>query len=145
MDKSSGYFEGVLQLRNPAKDIVKFVRADIAGQPKEKNVFIGKEERLDNGYDFYLSNKRYLRALGKKLQNRFGGQLIESAKIFSRERQTSKDVYRVTVLLRWPDFKKGDVIKYKGMDIRVKGIGKKVFGVDVKTGNKYQINFKELF
>lgn len=144
MDKS-GYFEGVLQLRNPTKELVKFVREDIMNQPKEKKVFIAKEERLDNGYDFYLTNKKYLRTLGKNLQKRFGGQLIESAKIFSRERQTSKDVYRVSVLLRWPKFRKGDIIKYKGMDIKVKNIGKKVFGADIKTGNKYQINFKELF
>ena len=71
--------------------------------------------------------------------------MIESAKLFSRDRQKSQGIYRVNVLLRWPTFKKGDIIKYKGMDIKVKNIGKKVFGVDVKTGNKYQINYKDLF
>ena len=142
--QKSGYFQGVLQLRNPTEELVRFVREDVSKQPKGRQVYIGREVRLENGYDFYLTSNRYMRTLGRKLQKRFGGQLVESPKVFTRDRQTSKDVFRLSVLLRLPKFHKGDVIKYKGMDIKVKAVGKKVFGVDVKTGRKYMINYKEL-
>lgn len=142
--KGTMYFEGTLQLRNPTKELIKFVREDIDRQPENKGVFINKEVRLKTGYDFYMTSNKYLRNLGKKLVNKFGGQLKESAKLFTRSRQTSKELYRVNLLFRLPHFQRGDVIKYKGEDVRVKAMGKKVFAINVKSGKKYTINFKEL-
>ncbi|MFC1727999.1 NMD3-related protein [Nanoarchaeota archaeon] len=142
--KGTNYFEGILQLRDCTKEAVRFARDDIEKQPEEKRAFINKEVKLKNGYDLYLTSNRYLRSLGKKLVNKFGGQLKESAKLFSRHHQTSKELYRVSVLFRMPNFQKGDIIKYKGEELKVKAMGKKVFAVNVKSGKKYNINFKEL-
>ncbi len=142
--KGTKYFEGILQLRNPTKEVIQFVKNDVAKQPEERGIFINKEEKIDTGLDLYITSKNYIRSIGKKLQSRFGGQLIESAKLFTKDRQTSKNVYRVNVLFRLPKFKKEDIIKYKGMDLKIKAIGKKVFCTDIKTGRKYTIKFKEL-
>ena len=96
-------------------------------------MFITKKEKVRNGIDFYVTSKRYLQNLGKKLQNCFGGELKVSSRLFTRDRQTSKDVYRVNVLFRLPRFKKDDIIELKGNKIKVINIGKKVFGKNIKT------------
>jgi nonsense-mediated mRNA decay protein 3 len=82
--------------------------------------------------------------LGKRLQNTFGGVFKKSTKLFTRDKQTSKNLYRLTVLFRLPRFKKGDIIKYKGEEIRIINLGKKVFAKNIKTGKKYNINYKDL-
>lgn len=135
------YFEGILQLRNPSKEVVDFIEKQTE---QKENVFITKKEEVRNGIDFYFTSNKYLLNLGKKLQNCFGGELKFSSKLFSRDRQTSKEIHRVNVLFRVPGFKKGDIIKLKGDNIKVINIGKKVFGKNIKTGKKVSINFKDL-
>lgn len=135
------YFEGILQLRNPNQEVIDFIEK----QTEEKeNVFITKKEKVRNGIDFYFTSNKYMQNLGKKLQNCFGGELKFSSKLFSRNRQTSKEIHRVNVLFRIPEFKKGDIVKLKGDKIRVINIGKKVFGKNLDTGKKVTINFKDI-
>ena len=137
MDKPAGYFEGILQLRNTNKEVVDFVRKSV---DERKDAFISKEKEIKNGIDFYLTSQRFLRALGKKLKNKFNGELKESRKLHTRNRLTSRDVYRVTVLFRLLKFKKWDVVNYKGDKIKIKSIGKLISGIDVKTGKR--VSFK---
>lgn len=135
------YYEGILQLRNPNKEVVDFIEKEVE---KKENVFITKKEKVRNGIDFYITSQKYLQNLGKKLQNCFGGELKVSSKLFSRDRQTSKGVYRVNVLFRLPGFKKGDIIELRGDKIKVINIGKKVFAKNLKTGKKVSISFRDL-
>ena len=135
------YFEGILQLRNPTKEVLKFVKNQIE---KRKDLFISKEIELKNGRDLYLSSQKFLRALGLKLQKRFGGQLKTSRKLHTISKKTGKKLYRVTVLFKIPQFKKGDIIKYRGEQIKIKAIGKKIFAQNIKTGKKLTIRFKDI-
>jgi len=59
-----------------------------------------KKEYVRNGIDFYLTSQRYAQSLGKKLKKTFKGELKISSKLFTVNRQTSKNVYRVNVLFR---------------------------------------------
>jgi len=140
-DFNPQYYEGILQLRNPNKEVIDFIERHIEGK---ENVFITKKEKVRNGIDFYITSKKYLQNLGRKLQNCFGGELKISSRLFSRDRQTSKNIYRVNVLFRLPGFKKGDIIELKGDKIKVINIGKNVFGKNIKTGKKVSVNFKDL-
>ena len=135
------YYEGILQLRNPTKEVLKFVRSEIEKRP---NIFISKEIKLKQGKDIYLSSQRFLRALGIKLQKRFGGQLKTSRKLHTISKKTGKRLYRVTVLFRLPLFKKGDIIKYKEEQIKIKSIGKKIFAQNIKTGKRITLRFEDI-
>jgi NMD protein affecting ribosome stability and mRNA decay len=95
----STYLEGILQLRNPSSDLLEYVHRDIS-KHKAKGVFITKTEKLSNGLDLYITSKRYLRSLGNRLKKHFKGELNIAPQLFSRNRQKSKDIYRINVLFR---------------------------------------------
>ncbi len=95
--RSPTYFEAVIQLRNPTEELISFIRNQIK---KRGNVFVAKEDIEKYGVDIYISDQRFARALGNKMKRAFKGELITSRRIFTRSRQTSRDVYRVTVCFR---------------------------------------------
>lgn len=135
------YYEGVLQLRNPKKDVIEYLD-ELVGE--RENIKIVHQIKIANGIDIYMDNQRYMISIGRKLQNRFGGELKITRKLFTVNRQTGKKIYRVNVLFKIPEFKVGDIIKYKGKEIKIKYIGKKVFGFDIKTGKKISIKYKDI-
>jgi len=142
MIHNKDYFEGILQLRDVSNEVVEFAVKEIE---KIENSNIAKIKKVTNGVDVYISPQTLLRSLGNKLQNRFGGQLMVSTRLHTRSRITSRDLYRVNLLFRAPKFKKGDIIEYKGDEIKIINIHKKVFAKDIKTGKKLNKSFKELF
>jgi len=135
------YYEGILQLRNSSKDVLEFMNELV--EEREK-INIVKQEKTKNGVDLYMDNQRYMIAIGRKLQKRFGGELKITRKLYTADRLTGKRIYRVNVLFRLPGFKVGDIIKVRGKEIKVKGIGNKVFGMDIKTGKKISIPYKNI-
>ena len=135
------YFEGILQLRNPTEELLDCVEKEIT---KKGDVSIAKAKKIKNGIDFYMSSQRFLRSLGNKLQERFPGNMEISKKLHTKHRQTSKEVYRVNVLFRMPQFKKGDIIEYKGEEVKIMGMSKKVFAKELKTGKKLTLKYKDL-
>ena len=141
MMKHKGYFEGILQLRNTSEEIMNFVMNLVN---KRDEALISKKEKVTNGFDLYLTSQKFLQHVGKKLKKHFHGELKISTKLFTRNRITQKNVYRVNVLFRMPKYKKGDIIDYKGDEIQITGIGKKILAKDVKTGKKLNLNFKDL-
>jgi len=88
------YYEGILQLRNPNKEVINFIRNQFKNNEK---AHIAKQEKLKTGIDLYISSNKFLLALGKKLKKSFNGELKTSRKLHSQSRLTSKKVYRVTV------------------------------------------------
>lgn len=131
----SQYFEGTLQLRETTPELVDFVRNDIAENTKF-GVHIETENIKGNRADFRLTSTKYMRQLGKRLTARFNGELTETVKLFTRDKQTSKEVYRTNVLFRLRHYKIGDIVESRGRKIKIKTIGKRVSGVDVDTGKK---------
>ncbi len=135
------YYEGILQLRNPDGDVIKFVKKRI---DKRKDVFITKEKKIGDGIDLYLSSQRFLRALGKKLKQNFPGILKESRHLHTKKRITSRDIYRVNILFKLIDIKKDKIIDYKGDRIKVRSIGKIISGINIKNGKKVSLKLRDL-
>ena len=135
------YFEGILQVRNPNEEVLDFIAREVE---KKGDVFIAKTKKINNGIDLYISSQRFLRTLGNKLQERFFGHLEVSRRLHTRNRMTSRDVYRVNLLFKMSSFKKGDIVKYKGDQVKIIGMAKKVLAKDIKTGKKLTLSFKEL-
>ncbi|MBI5398057.1 hypothetical protein HZB03_01215 [Candidatus Woesearchaeota archaeon] len=129
------YFEGVLQLRSPSNELISYVRNDIA-KHQSRGIFITKEIPERDGIDFQISSNKYLRALGKRIRARFSGEFKESARLFTRDRQTSKDVYRLSVYFRLRPYAVGQVVKKGEREIQITSIGKRVCGIDIKNGKK---------
>ena len=51
-----------------------------------------------NGNDYYMSSNKYIVKLGNSLKKKFKGNVLITRKLFSRSSETSKPIYRVTVL-----------------------------------------------
>jgi len=140
-DKHSKYFEGILQLRNPSPELIKYVAKTI---DMDNQAWIAQEQKVRGGVDLYLSSQKYLRSLGKKLKERFPGCLKSSRKLFTVQRSTGKRVFRVNVLFRLYPFKIRDIIKISGEDYRVLKIEKQITVQHVKSGRKEKIKPEEI-
>lgn len=144
------YFEGVIQLRNNKnasfENAADYIRKRIEAR---KGVFITAEEELGSGIDFYVTSQKYIQTLGYELYKRFGGELKITSSLHTKDKQTSRDVYRVNVLLRLPEFNIGDVLRISYGSGKKKLIcvgnvsGSKVSGVDLEEGKKISGLYKE--
>lgn len=139
--RSSNYFEGILQLRNVNQEVLAF---SIAAIEKKENTNIANVKKVTNGFDIYMAPQTFLRSLGNKLKHKFGGQLVISTRLHTKNNLTSKDVHRVNALFRLPNFKVGDIINYRGDKIKIMAIRKKVFVKFLKTGKTKNLDIKEV-
>jgi len=92
----NGYYEAKLQLRPYDKEILDYAKKQI----DENNVLISKEIKLKQGIDLYLTSRKFAVILAKKLKKVFGGETKVSKTLYSVDRLTSKNIYRVTVCFR---------------------------------------------
>ncbi|MBT4577081.1 hypothetical protein HOM13_03290 [Candidatus Woesearchaeota archaeon] len=97
-DKHENYFEAKLQLRPYDESMIRFAIDQIDNNNK---VRIAKVVELKTGVDFYLSSRKFAAMMGKKLKKKFpGGKVLVTKTLFGQNKQTSKIIYRVTVLFR---------------------------------------------
>lgn len=109
--KHPGYFEGELHLRNVTPEILSYVARRIYSDGEH----IAKEKKYDSeNIDYWVSSRALLRRLGKELQQKFGGELIASEKLFTRDHQTSRDLYRLNVSYRHHERVPGEIIAILG-------------------------------
>ncbi len=126
------YYEGILQLRRPRKDILSF----IASQMKKEDVKVVKEVHVREGVDMYVTSRKFLRTLAGRLKQQFGGEIMLSPRLHSMERTTGKGIYRVALLYRAPALVKGDVIQHDEHIIKITNVGKHITGGDIISGKK---------
>ena len=139
----SGYYEGVLQLRNRKNDDFEKVVNDTIKRLEHKQEFISNTVELKDGMDLYFSSNKLLQNIGKKLYETYGGEHKTSQSLFKRDHQTGKSIYRVTVLLRLPDMSRGDIVKVNKRLVLVKNIKKHtLIGIDLCTHNKIKVNYE---
>jgi len=139
--KPDQYFEGVLQLRAGYKEHEDFIKELFS---LRANAYIVKEEEVRGGIDYYVSSQKYLRGLGTKLQEKFGGEIINSRKLHTRDKNTQKELYRAFLLFRPSNLKKGDIVVHRGEEIEVITATKELFGRYKKNNKKVHIKWKDL-
>ena len=137
------YFQGILQLRNCSKEVINFVKEETE-KVNRPDIYISRIEKSKNGVDLYFTSNKFLRKIGKILKEKFGGDLKESEKLFSRNNQTGKNIYRLTVLFRYYPLKKGDLIKVNGKEYKVMFIGKNIQATEVLGGKKVRLSFDDI-
>jgi NMD protein affecting ribosome stability and mRNA decay len=92
------YYEAKIQLRTTDEKLIRYVIDEI---DKSNRVRISKVIKLKTGIDIYVSSRKFATSLAKKAKKRFNGaKTLVTKTLFSRNKQTSKDIYRVTVLIR---------------------------------------------
>jgi len=140
---SSGYFEGILQIRKKGyssyDEAVEFAFNQVDANP---DCFISRVIELKEGVDLYMSSHKLIAQVARKMQSAFGGELVFSKKLFSKVKD--KELYRITVLVRLPHFSKGEVIEHEGKPLYVKSIiADLVNTVNLETGGSTKLKYNQ--
>lgn len=144
--QKTAYYEGILQLREPHQEVFNFLDRQLA-ELAPKGVFITKTAEQKNGIDLYFTNKTQMQLLAQKIGTKFGAQVSMHPQLFSRNHQTSKDIYRLNVLVTLPPFGTGSVISFdyprKGRaTVLIKSMGKITHGFDLKQNKQTGFELK---
>ena len=135
-EKPPQYFEGVLQLRDVSDEVLDWVHDEIIRAGRAR---IAKAREVRGGIDLYLSAQHYMQSLGKMLQQRFGGILKVTGRLYTTDHMTSRFVYRMTVLFRQLPCKTGEIITYHGEQWKITGVGNQISLQNVKSGEKKRV------
>jgi len=142
------YFQGILQLRNPIdanerndadshlNEVIRFI--------EKYRKFIQKKKKVNDGFDYYFISNNLLKRLAKKLKDNFGGIIKQSPRLYSRDRQTQKGIYRLNILFRLSDFQNGDIMKVDREIIRITSVKKKISGINIKKNKKISFLHKNI-
>ena len=138
------YYEAILQIR-AGKDTPKRTMREALNRVENlvdtqsltnRQLFITKTEEVQGGTDVYLSSISLGKTVAKDLADAYCAETKEAAKLTGMT-EDGQEMYRVTYLVRLPDFHVGDVISFEGKHFkltRVSGTGAKVIDL---------MNFKE--
>jgi nonsense-mediated mRNA decay protein 3 len=148
-----GYHEAILQIRADTRDLSKKELKDIANDVESlvedmrlkgnRALFITDIGREHNGLDFYLSEKGAGLVIAKKIQDLYGGEIKQSSKNIGMK--DSKQVYRMTYLIRLPAYKKDDFIRYEDSFFKIISVhGKKVQMLDISNWEESALDIKKL-
>ncbi|MFW6449833.1 MAG: NMD3-related protein [Nanoarchaeota archaeon] len=123
-----GYYEGVLQLRNRDNTSFNEVAEEITKNAEMNNtVAITSEKDVKGGKDYYITDKKYMQHLSNELYNKYGGEKKESPRLYGFDRQSSKKLYRLNILLRLANVEPGDVVEWNSELFKVLAVrGNKV-------------------
>ncbi len=138
-EKHEGYFEAVIQLRNVEQKLIDFVF--IAAD--DENLKVSKVKWLKHGVDLFVSNRKFAQHMSKTLQQKFGGMVKLSSRLFTRDRYSGKEVHRVTMLFKQFPYGKGEQFAFKGETYTVLGVTKEVYVEDAQHVKK-KLKFDEL-
>ena len=131
------YYECILQIRTGAKELSEPLRNEALAMVENyvdkqaatnRSIFITKMEMVTGGVDVYLSNMALGRNLAKELADAYCGETKESPKLVGQT-DDGQDLYRLTYLVRLPEYHVGDVVVYENRFwklTRVNGTGGKV-------------------
>ena len=129
------YFQSTVQVRGSGnraitneeqkecKDIA-FSIADHGYHAGDQLSFIQEIKEVKGGLDMVLGSTQLGRHIARALQERFGGRLLESCKLVGKK--DSRDVYRSTLLIRFPRLKRGDIVSFRGSLFAVAGFDGKM-------------------
>jgi len=148
-----GYHEAVLQIRadnrKPTRDELHDIRLTVerlVGSLQAKgnrSLFITDIDEKHRGLDFYLSDKGAALTIAKQIQEQHGGQIKQSSKNIGMK--DSRQIYRMTYLIRLPTYRKGDFISHENSFFYISSIHEnKVHVFELSNWEKKVFDSKEL-
>jgi nonsense-mediated mRNA decay protein 3 len=151
--KFGGYFEAVIQLRaekrKPSRDELRIIRETIETLVENlqlkgyRGLFITDVIEEQGGIDFYLSEKGSAFNIAKKIQDCFGGEIKQSSS--NAGMKDSRQIFRMTYLLRLPSYRIGDFILYNKSFFHILSINKnKVHVLELFNWSERVFNGKDI-
>lgn len=148
-----GYHEAIIQIRTGARKLSNKEKEDIINnvinqieELKSKGnraLFISDISKEHGGIDFFISEKQTAYAITKKLKEKYSGDIKKSSKNVGMK--DSKQVYRMTYLLRLPDYKPKDYIKFDNNYYKILSIqSNKIKLLDLSNWEEHTIEQKKL-
>lgn len=114
-----GYHEAIIQIRtdrtkltkDEINDFILFVENIVNELHSKGNrgLFITDIGAEHGGLDFFVSEKSPALIIAKRIQEKYGGKIKQSSKNIGMK--DSKQLYRMTYLIRLPSYKKGDFLR----------------------------------
>ncbi|MCK5107986.1 MAG: hypothetical protein KAQ83_04630, partial [Nanoarchaeota archaeon] len=124
-------------------EMVQFIEEETL-KANRNEIYISAKSKVKGGVDFKFTSNKFLRKLGKRLKEVYGGDLKENVKLFSQDNQTGKKIYRLTVMFRPCPYKKGEIITFRGDEYIIMAIGKKIQAKGKNDGKRTLISFDDL-
>ena len=148
-----GYYEAILQLRaenrTPSAIEIQSIQEFVMGlvetfQSKgNRALFITDIATERGGIDFYFSEKGSAFTIAKKIQETYGGEIKQSSTNIGMK--DSRQVYRMTYLVRLPAYKTGDCFLYEKSLYFISSIHKnKVHSIKLTTWAEQVFDGKDL-
>jgi len=129
---NDNYFEAILQLREfndtQFNEIVDFI--------EDNDCSIAKYVTQKEGVDLYLESQKFAQQLGRWIKGKYSCHLTSTRKLHTRDTKANKDLYRVTVCIRFLKHKVGDIIEYNGEKVKITSLGGKPSGRIEGTGKR---------
>ena len=151
--QSGGYYEAIVQIR-PDKvkltkreldDITSTVSALVEDLQADGNraLFITDMGEEHGGLDFYISERSAGLVIAKKIQEQYGGIIKQSSKNIGMK--DSRQIYRMTYLIRLSPYKKGDFLKHNDAFFNIVSIHRnKVKMMDLSSWEETVVDAKTI-
>lgn len=150
--QQGNYYEAILQVRGSGASLEKRLEREVEQRVRDRvqsmrrgsrEVFLSRVERVKGGLDFYFSTASAARNVAREFQESMCAEYKESSSLWGR--RDGREIYRMTFLVRFPGFGKGDVVR-QGSDLYlVRGMSKGVIhGIDVSSGEDRPIKLRDL-
>jgi nonsense-mediated mRNA decay protein 3 len=150
---ASGYFESVIQIRadrrfpspKELQTIDQIIRAKISSlSVKNRMAYVSDVSVIKEGVDYYIGSYKAAKKVTTAIKDVMGGVIQESPRLVGRDKSRGKDLYRIWISIRLPDFQKDDFIEYENRKGQVKGFdGKKIILNDLESQDVWSIMWKE--
>ena len=145
------YYEAILQVRGPGRslperteaEVERLVKGRVASMRKSsREIFLSKIDRVKGGLDFYFSTIPAARSIARELETSMCAEYKESSSLWGR--RDGKEIYRMTFMVRFQGFAKGDVIEHDSELYYVVGMSRgMVRGIDLAKGEERAIRLKD--
>jgi nonsense-mediated mRNA decay protein 3 len=150
---ASGYFESVIQIRadkrfptsEELQTIDHIIRAKISTlSVKNRMAYVSDISIIKEGVDYYIGSYKAAKKIASAVKDVMGGLIKESPRLVGRDKSRGKDLYRIWISIRLPNFQKGDFIEYENRKGQVKGFdGRKILLNDIKSHGIWSILWKD--
>jgi nonsense-mediated mRNA decay protein 3 len=150
--ESGGYFEAIVQIRaagrfpteEEKRRCMAIAREAMESMKKkgDRLAFISDVLEQKEGLDLYMGSMNASRQVCRLITSELGGSFSESPTLVGMK--DGKNVYRVTFSVRLPEFRPGDVIRFREKIIQIKSSGKKVNGISLEDGSRFISTPEEL-
>lgn len=134
------YYEGILQVRNADHTVKNWLHSFLK-KSFNKGIIINNIVEKGDSIDLFFADKRNIHKVARKMQRVFGAYLETNPSIHTRDRQTQKDVYRISTLVQLPGFREKDVIELDDHTLYITKLGNQIKARKLPYFSSYVFSF----